>query len=242
MLKYIVVNINQCIDADEEECGVDGRGHQLNIVDQIARTGIVGRNAYRGVLNLPANEVVEEVYRSAYGSPHDSPTEDIARVMHAKIYAREAVDHCPQEERQAERTVADKERHDGEDTERVARMARREAVAPTAIPVDGVDKMHYRRVVARTQTPHKGFDEVGGYLVRGHNGQRHGKYGKKASTRRIVLQHDEEQHHSDGNPYGSGGIDLHHAIHIQRVAAVQGQHHLLVYVYQPLYIHRFSLS
>ena len=88
------------------------------------------------------------------------PAKDIAREMYTEIDTREAIKSSPKEERQAKRTITDYQRDNGEKSERVARMARSEAIATTAIIVECINKMHERRIVARAQASHKGLDEV----------------------------------------------------------------------------------
>ena len=113
-------------------------------------------------------------------------------------------------------------------------MARCEAIATAAVAINRVDKVHDARVIAGTQATHKRFDEVRRHLVGSHDGERHGKHCEECGARCAILEHDEEQYQSHRDPHDSGGVDFHHTIHIERVAAIEGKQHTPVKVYQPL--------
>ena len=160
LFKYVIIYIYQCIDAYKSKCGVYGGCYPLHISNQVTRTGIIVGNALRSALNLLAYVSIDKIHRSTDGATKNGTTKDIAGEMYTEIDTREAVKSSPKKERQAERTITDYQRDNSEKSERVARMARSEAIATTAIIVECINKMHERRIVARAQASHKGLDKV----------------------------------------------------------------------------------
>ena len=146
---------------------------------------------------------------------------EVAHVMHAEVDARPAVEQCPREEGCRHGTAADGERHERGHGEGVGGVAREEAVLAAAVAAHHVDEVHYLRVVGGAEACHQRLEHARSHLV-GHEDAQGNAYNYAKRTAQFVVAYDHvEQHHGQGQPRGCLRGRPCHAVHEQRVAAVE---------------------
>lgn len=205
------------------------RHQQVDVAVAVACRGVLRRHVVQFRIQPIVDFPIEEIDARADHRAPDEADENVARIMHAEIHPRPAIQQRPRDKHRREQATSDEKGEKQGNRERVGSVGREKSVVRFAIIPHNIDGVFDDRIVRRSPPRHVGFRDVVCQSVGQEQAERTTHHDEENLHHVLVVFHyDIEQCQIERNPrqprcerHGDG-------IEKQRVAPVEKRKYLTV--------------